>query len=172
MARTRSILHIRDSSVLAFTYRKNNPATGLYFDSTAITACTVEVRNMETSAVILAATAMTYVAGQDGYHYPWSYAALLNGVRAITVRFVPTRASTTPAALAPSTTEDYDLSDIMERVDEARVNDQTEHDATQAAIAAHEAARAAEAIVNQAEHDATQAAIAADSAGIEAKLVP
>ena len=120
MARTRSILHIRESSTLVFTYRRNDPSTGLFFTDTDITACTVEVRNLDSGVLLLAAQAMTYVSNQDGYIFVWSYGAILDGLRGVTVRFVPTRAGSTPAALAPNATEDYDLSDI-EREDHVKV---------------------------------------------------
>lgn len=123
MPRTRSLSHILDGTTVTFLYRRTDPSTGLYYDSAKVTACTVEVRNIESpTTALLAATAMTYDAALKGWKYVWTYAAALNGVRAVSVLFSPTRDSSVAAALAPEEAMEVDLHDVLERIDSHEAN--------------------------------------------------
>lgn len=82
-------------------YRRVFPGTGQYYTNTDITGVNVTVRDAEnTGSTLLASTAMTYDANLKGYKYNWTFGAALNGVMKIDILMIPTRAGTTPAALA------------------------------------------------------------------------
>lgn len=101
MARTATLIHDENIDSVQFTYRRVNPATGLYYDNTEITACTVQVRNAETGAILQATTAMTYSSTIGGYKYDWTFGSSLIGVEKVDIYFIPTRAASVAAALAP-----------------------------------------------------------------------
>jgi hypothetical protein len=111
----------RDASKIVLTYKKRNPssATGDYFDNTSITAASIKVVNTETDATILAATAMSYSSVIRGWRYVWSYGANLDGITAITVEVTPTRAVGVSATLTPIDSEEFEVADTLQRIDEA-----------------------------------------------------
>lgn len=175
MGRTRSVSHILDGTTLTFLYRRSNPSTGSYFTNSDITAVTLEIRNIESTAVaLLSPSAMTYDSALDGFKFVWTYGAALNGVRSISARFVPTRAATTAAALAPTESIEVDLANILARLgapagaslaaDVAAVRD--EQDADETAILGRlgtptGASVSADVAAIRAEQDADEAAILA-----------
>lgn len=120
MPRTRSITYIRSGTTptLLLTYKKKDFEADpvVFYDDSKITAVNVEVRDTDTGGVLLASSPMTYVANLDGYKLKWTYAAALDNVRSITVRFMPTLAVGVPSALAPMESEEYDLADILETI--------------------------------------------------------
>lgn len=102
MARVNTFLYDDTSTTLSLVYRRFNPATGLYYDNTKVTACSVEVREAATATnILLASTVMTYDANLGGWKYDWAFGSSLDGIDKIDIYYTPTRDVSVAAALAP-----------------------------------------------------------------------
>lgn len=186
----------RDSSKIVFTYKKRNPgsATGDYFDNASVTAASLRVINTETDAVILSPQSMSYSSTIRGYRLVWTYGANLDGVTAITVEVTPTRAPGVSATLTPIDSEEFEVADTLQRIDELAAattpglvadavwGEATAGHATAGTfgklaqdtgtdVASMQADFDAFEVVNQNEHDATQSAVAQIGATAEAQLI-
>jgi hypothetical protein len=183
----------RDAARVLFTYKKRNPASasGDYFDNASITAASVKVINTETDATILASTAMSYSSAIRGWRYAWTYGTALDGVTAITVEVIPTRAGGVSATLTPIDSEEFEVADTLQRIDElpsaATVADAVWDEAagghsmagtfgklgqdTKTAVDTLRADFDSFEAVNQGEHDATQSAVAQIGATARTQLI-
>lgn len=111
MAITRSVNQIGNTPTLQLAYQKRNPATGIYYDSTEVTAATLTVYSAAGTSLV-GPVAMSHVANLRGYVYDWTYGAALAGLATIYAYVTPTRAASVPAALAPDEIVPLDISEI------------------------------------------------------------
>lgn len=180
--------YARDGGDYLFFVNFNDPSTGQPYGQGAganqISAVAFRVLDPSTTpaTVLLGTTAGVYDSVLQQWKLAWTFGGALNSKRVVAVEAIPTRGGSVSPALWPEVRKLVDVTDALKRQDEIEVKidttnsavdalqtdfdafesaNQSEHDTTQAAVAAHEALRASMETTLVLEHNATQVAIAA-----------
>lgn len=182
---TRCILTARDGQNLHLWYGKRDPETGLFYDSSKVTALAFSVYAKD-GTELLAPAAGAYVANVRGYVLDWNPGSALDARNTVYVVASPTRHASVAPALAPEEVTPLDVTDTLQRIDEHDASESSrfgtvetnrstmqgvlvaEHDSTQASLALAktvvDAIRATDVPAIQANVDATEASVLGDAA--------